>query len=438
MELQSNARAALARHWPALLLIAAVLPRLLWIDSFNWLPISDSAWYQARAVALAQGLGYAVDGVPTAFFPIGYPAFLAALFRIFPNGPTTVALANLVLGIGLVWASLRLYRELGVGEFRSRVAALLVALCPTLILYTTLEMSETLFTLLLVCATELLLVSRRRPVAALGAGLLFGAATLVRSQTLLLPAAMLCVLLIPVRRPRWALRTGALVYVAIACVVLPWTVRNWQMLGVPALVSTNDGYNLLLGNNPWQVWGAGYPVPPALAADLVRTDEERRSGAGEAAWDGRMRALAFSYLRDDPIHYLALAPRKILRHFSVDNEAVIQNDMQAHEAGDEITWWWAIAPTSAFFHEMILAGFLLALAMTAARNALRWQIWFCVLPAAYFAAISAVFFAEQRFNLPSLPFMIGGAVLGYAGIAEMVAARLRAARHLAPSQPPLR
>jgi 4-amino-4-deoxy-L-arabinose transferase-like glycosyltransferase len=419
----------LTRAWPAVALIAiAALPRLLWTQAFRWLPVSDSAWYHARAVELAHGLGYSSDGIATAFFPIGYPGFLAGLFLLFPSSSATVAIANLLLGLGLVWASLLLYRELGFGETRARQAALLVALCPTLILYTTLEMSESLFTLLLVAGTDLLLLSRRRPAAALAAGVLFGAATLVRSQVVFLPAAMLALMLVPGREPRRLMRTGGMLYLAMACLVLPWSLRNWMVLGTPVPVSTNDGYNFLVGNNPWQRWGSGYPPPPELAADLARNDAEKASGAGEVAWDRRLRALGWSYVRQDPLHYLALAPRKLMRHFSFDNETLIQNDSQARAAGDAIRWWPAIIPASRLFHGAILVGCLLGLSLATLANPLRRQICFCLLPAAYFAAISAAFFAEQRFNLPALPFMIGAALLGYARLAELAAASLRSVR----------
>ena len=42
------------------------------------------------------------------------------------------------------------------------------------------------------------------------------------------------------------------------------TLRNWAVLGEPVLISTNGGFNLYMGNNPWNRWG-GYmwPAPPS-------------------------------------------------------------------------------------------------------------------------------------------------------------------------------
>src|SRR6185312_8635517 len=144
-----------------LLLLAALAARLLWVTSFRWLPTNDAGWFHQSAIDLAHGLGYLAGGHPTAYYPIGYPGFLAGLFLLFPADQTTVALANVVLGTGLVLVSVPLFRELDFSPAAARWSALLIALCPTLILYASLEMSETLFTFLLVSASWLLLVARR-------------------------------------------------------------------------------------------------------------------------------------------------------------------------------------------------------------------------------------------------------------------------------------
>jgi 4-amino-4-deoxy-L-arabinose transferase-like glycosyltransferase len=398
---------------PLLLLLAALIPRLLWINSFDWRPFNDAAWYQQSAVDLAHGLGYLAAGRPTAYFPIGYPGFLAGLFLVFPADQFTVALANVALGAGLVLVSLRLFREIGLSEAEARWTALLIALCPTLVLYASLGMTETLFTFLLLSGTSLLLVARRSPSAALAAGLVFGAATLVRSQVLLLPACMLLSLLVLQSwRAGRVLRVAALLYLGLACVVAPWTLRNWLVLGTPVLVSTNDGANLLLGNNPETRWGSGYPVTARLAQDLEGvTYTEQRTPPDEAGWDRRVRARALSYIAADPLHYLLLWPRKIQRHFGADELVFDLNGKQAALAGADIHHVMAvIAPLRDLFHVAQIGLLLFGLGLAIGCPWLRPAVLFCALPVAYFAALSCLFFGEPRFNFPAIPFLIGGGV----------------------------
>ena len=53
--------------------------RLLSVICLDTTPTSDAAWYFERAVGLANGAGYSEGGLPTAFWPIGYPAILSAV-----------------------------------------------------------------------------------------------------------------------------------------------------------------------------------------------------------------------------------------------------------------------------------------------------------------------------------------------------------------------
>ena len=66
---------------------------------------------------------------------------------------------------------------------------------------------------------------------------------------------------------RQAVLTGLVAYAACLAVITPWTMRNWAVLGQPVLISTNGGFNLYMGNNPWNRWG-GYmwPAPPEFMA----------------------------------------------------------------------------------------------------------------------------------------------------------------------------
>ena len=82
------------------LILVAVLflgTRLGWMAAVDAAPMSDQLWYFQRAVGLLDGEGYSVGGRPTAFWPVGYPAFLAGLFAV--TGPSLEAAkaANLAL-----------------------------------------------------------------------------------------------------------------------------------------------------------------------------------------------------------------------------------------------------------------------------------------------------------------------------------------------------
>ncbi len=242
-------------------------PRIGWMLAVDAAPMSDQLWYFERAVGLLNGEGYAVQGQPTAFWPVGYPAFLAGLFAVFGPDIEVAKAANLVLSAMAMAFVYRISRRATGSEAAARAALVLAVLYPTLIFYTELLYSELLFMALLLAGIDLLLgaaETRRRWVAVAAAGVCFGLASLVKTQGLLLPGLLMGGALV-LRRIgfRQAVLTGLVAYAACLAVIAPWTMRNWTVLGQPVLISTNGGFNLYMGNNPWNRWG-GYmwPAPP--------------------------------------------------------------------------------------------------------------------------------------------------------------------------------
>jgi hypothetical protein len=55
------------RYFVPASLVSAALVRLLWISLVHNPQIYDWLWYYQRAVSIASGHGYSVDGIPTAF-----------------------------------------------------------------------------------------------------------------------------------------------------------------------------------------------------------------------------------------------------------------------------------------------------------------------------------------------------------------------------------
>jgi len=121
----------LRRHLaPALAVVAvSVAARGAWVTIVHAHPVSDYLFYYESAVSLATGHGYSILGHPTAFFPVGYPAFLTGLFAALGPSLRVVSVSGVVL-----WTLAALFAYLLGVELRGRVtgviAGLLVALAP--------------------------------------------------------------------------------------------------------------------------------------------------------------------------------------------------------------------------------------------------------------------------------------------------------------------
>jgi Gpi18-like mannosyltransferase len=188
---------------------------------------SDFLWYYGRAAEIASGSGYAQDGVLTAFWPVGWPGCLAALFAVFGTSTFVGQMANLGFA-ALVFAltagvATALFRDRRVG----RAAVLLLTLYPNQIGYVPLLSTEIFYEFLLLLAIFLLM--RERSIPTMLAGVVFGVATLTKTQTLLVPIFVLLGVFLasPSRRSlARMIRTICVVYVAIMLVMSPWSYKG--------------------------------------------------------------------------------------------------------------------------------------------------------------------------------------------------------------------
>lgn len=286
-------------------------------------PTADGTYYQRIAERIAAGLGYTwlwPDGVVTyaAHYPVGYPGAVGALYALLGAHPSVAMLLNAVLG---ALAALAVHRLAARAAPRSRavpaLSGALVVLHPGLVAYTPALMTEGVTGSLVACAAWASAWAReRRPALAPFAvlGLLVGAATLVRPQTLLLALLFAGVALlgcppgdgVRIHGSRAARAAPVLVTVIAALLVCaPWTARNCVQMNQCALVSVNGGWNLLIGADPAST-GAWAPIQVPEACREV-FDE-----AGKDACFGRE---ARRYIAEHPGAWLGLVPRKLAATF---------------------------------------------------------------------------------------------------------------------------
>lgn len=284
-------------------------------------PADDGTFYHAVASRIAHGAGYTwawPDGAVTyaAHYPVGYPALLGAVYAVLGATPAVAMLFNAVIGallvVGVHACALR-----GGSLPRARLAALAIALHPTLVLYTAAVMTEAVAAALLVLLVGYALFLRDtarswRWRLLLGAG---GALlVLVRPQLLpMLPLLGAVAVHVPTdsaRRVLWLrLRSGAeVLLVALACCA-PWTLRNCAKMDRCVFVSANGGWNLLIGTLPE---GKGSFAP--IAGETV--PRECREVFGEAAKDRCFGHAGAERIQAAPAAWLALAPQKLGQLFN--------------------------------------------------------------------------------------------------------------------------
>ncbi len=249
-----NALWAFLKQHPAwVLFILALGMRLLQLailtgqPGFN-LPIVDEVHFDRMARNLA-------DGEPMHYGPFFRPPFfsvlLSGLYLIFGKQFVLARILNILFASLAVTASYRL----GLRLFDRRIAftgGLLLVFHGFFIYNSATGLVSPLLTWLTVEALQLTLWARRH--AKLwpsgGAGLLWGLAAIAKPVALL-PAGLVMLENLVRRNAEVSRRqkTTALLLLGLLLPILPVTIRNARM-GDAALVTTNGGINLFMGNNP--------------------------------------------------------------------------------------------------------------------------------------------------------------------------------------------
>jgi 4-amino-4-deoxy-L-arabinose transferase-like glycosyltransferase len=233
------------------LFVLALLPRVfvaVWLDGE---PAWDGGYYHIGAVSIAKGLGYAGEtGAPWSHYPVGYSALIGGVYSLFGARPIVATLSNAVVGAWLACGAYLLARH-ATSEGRARIAGLLTAFYPGLVIYTALIMTEPVAALAIVGAALVAAHTRASVRGSLLAGFILGLGTLVRPQSLLLAPF---IGLFQRRKAGGELKpmllASAIATVTTLAVVSPWTIRNCRVMDDCAFVSTNAGWNLAIGSFP--------------------------------------------------------------------------------------------------------------------------------------------------------------------------------------------
>jgi 4-amino-4-deoxy-L-arabinose transferase-like glycosyltransferase len=287
----------------------ALVLRAAWVLAYGRVEPgpNDTIFYMIASDSLAHGRGYTtLFGQPTAHWPPGFPFLVSLVYRLFGSHPGLGLALNVALGSATALL-IYLVAERMFGRRGGLVAGVGFAILPGPLFFTGLFLSETTFIFILVgfLALALRLPDRRWTPLVLGVAL--GLAALSRGEGVLMAVIPLAMWWGHLSRPAW-LRRAAVLLVAMALTVLPWTIRNAIVMKAFIPVSTNASTTLWSGHNPAANGGPTY-APPSL---LARVPHNLHSPAGEVAEARLLRREAVRWASHHPIDDLALIPRKLL------------------------------------------------------------------------------------------------------------------------------
>jgi hypothetical protein len=250
--------------WIVAACVIAAAIYLLRLDRVAGLVVDD-AWYILLARSIAQGTGYGLINSPeTAMVlppnPPGFALVLSAVFWLQPSFPDNVILLKLVSVASMFAVGFASYRYAAWRDMPRPLAlalAFAIVITPAFVfLATSTVMSECLFTL--VQLTAILVLERTAATAsnarAFQAGLLSGAALLIRTAGLPGPAGGVLYLL---WRRRWG--QAAVFTAAVLLCVGPWQIYSRAHAPTQAQREAHGGaHAFTYGQEFWMRW-AGSP-----------------------------------------------------------------------------------------------------------------------------------------------------------------------------------
>ncbi|MHB8062548.1 MAG: glycosyltransferase family 39 protein [Ruminiclostridium sp.] len=249
-----------------LLLIIVLVPRLVWINFVQTQPFSDFLHLNNYGINASQGdfRGF-VDFYAVFPFKIGFGMVLAGLYSLFGSGLMVVKLFNVALSIILV---LLVYSggKMLYSEKAGRIAALLLALWPAQIMYTSVIASEHLF-MVLFTASVLLILSFIKQytyknyklyngnLMLISIGVLTACAQLVRPMAMLLLPVFAVFILIykryranPIASAGLSVKSIALFIICYFAVINLVNIPIQNATGID-VTRSDSGFNLMIGTN---------------------------------------------------------------------------------------------------------------------------------------------------------------------------------------------
>ncbi len=449
-----------ALSWRALagLFLAALALRLLVFGAVAHEPRKfytyDLDGYDRRAMNILRYGQFASEARPPLSPDLDrtpvYPLYLAAVFGAAGRQPWLAVLIQLIIGAATAALTYGLARELRLPGLAALLAGLIIALDPVSAMTTSRLLTETIFTALTVAGVWALVRywNGLRLGWALAAALLFALAALTRPIGQFLPAALLPLLAVALRRAGW--RTALIGAVVLLGVSLPltysWAYRNYRQAGVFTLSTIGDTNlvyyraravlaeaNGISQDDAWLVVqdqvarAAGPGATPAQVVAAQRQVAIRTfvRYPAQTAW---MQLMGVVRIVVDPGYTIActLLDPSSTAFDCFPGKSTMNDPGLVGRALGKIGAMSAVQLLALALSALVLAVVYTGAAAGAAHLARerRWlALALLLLLAGYFIGLSAGAESNSRFRIPALPFLAILAGAGWAALRAWAAAR---------------
>ena len=350
-------------------------------------PRGDAADYENIALNIMSGKGFVSTRLGLySYRPPLYPLFLAGIFSVFKTSSFMVGFIQAIIS-SITCVIVYYIGESIFDEISGLISSIILALYPTLIFYSTQQLSETLFIFILSLFIYVFFKESNnygQNYKWILLGILLGLGSLCRP--VIFP---FLIFLIPfyVFGARGNLRKWILVSCFTLLTIFPWTVRNYYVHGKFVLLTTYGGANLWMGNYSG---ATGYIGDPGNIDELVR-----QKGVSETEKDKAFYEKGINFIIENPSEVLMLGLKKFVLYW---NPLVEDYAGPSYIRNKNINYRSIIAVS---FSCLILFGIIGVFCISDLWKKRRLLLILLM----YFSMVSMIFYVSLRYRQPIIPVL---------------------------------
>ena len=216
--------------------------------------VNPELWeYNQIALNMLSGNGYTIKHLNTIYHSFGYPVypfFSAGVLFLTKNNYFAIELIQVLLSVVLCYILYRIALKI-FDENVALCAAFLTAMHPGLIIYASKIHELTMVALITILLVWMLIgMDQKRISSSLALGGVIGFGMLLRPTFLVFFPVYLFYSSFKLSKPKEYLARASIVLLAMVIVILPWSLRNYNIHKRWILITTNSAEHFWRGNNP--------------------------------------------------------------------------------------------------------------------------------------------------------------------------------------------
>lgn len=381
------------RYAIAFIIAIGTLLRILLIFLFPGLgnsEIMDSHAYNEIAISVANGEGFSLYNIPTAFVAPLYPLLLSVIYDLAGYSYLIAKVFNVLIASITLLIIYYIGKEL-FNYWIGLIASLICSFHPELVGLTSFIYTETLNTLFVGLFVFTFIKGikekkREKPYFALS-GLLLGLSTLTKGTTLMFPLFIMIFLFFD-RDLRQRI-VPLIIFLFVFCLTLvPWTIRNYMRFHIILPVATGGGQALWTGNY----------IPFDGEYRYEQTKGRIEELTKDRPWiqhDSILMAEAKKMILDNPFTCSKLFFKKIYRFWI----KVYENIPRGLQRNTNIFFHWGLT----IIHLLLLFLAIIGIYKSKIEHTKIRILYYLLV---YYTLIHAITFAVPRYRIPVMPFIV--------------------------------